>query len=248
MSHPPPPGYPRAAIDDCWNRIGVRGDSSCPELKRHVHCRNCSVHSAAAAALLDTDPPSGYLDGWTHQVARKMDSTELDTRSILVFRVAAEWLALPTSLLQEIASLRPIHSIPHRRDGLLLGLANIRGELLICISLRHLLGMENVAGHAAEHATGQATGQPTERAPQKDRAAPASARLLVIEREGSRAVCPVDEVYGIHRHHPRDLAPAPATLGKASATYTQAVLTWQDKPVGLLDDQLLFHTVNRSLG
>ena len=38
-----------AAIDDCWNRIGVRGDGSCPELKQYVHCRNCPVYSAGAA-------------------------------------------------------------------------------------------------------------------------------------------------------------------------------------------------------
>ncbi len=41
---------PEIAIDDCWNRIGVRGDGSCPELKRHIHCRNCPVYSAAAAS------------------------------------------------------------------------------------------------------------------------------------------------------------------------------------------------------
>ena len=38
-----------ASINDCWNRIGVRGDASCPELEQHVHCRNCPVYSAAAA-------------------------------------------------------------------------------------------------------------------------------------------------------------------------------------------------------
>ena len=229
MSLPPPPGFPRAAIDDCWNRIGVPGDSSCPELKQHVHCRNCPVHSATAAALLDTDAPSGYLDGWTRQVAQKKDLTELDTRSIVVFRIADEWLALSTSILQEIAGLRPIHSIPHRRGGAVLGLANVRGEMLICISLPHVLGVERTA----------------RRAPEKNHAV--NRRLLVIDQEGSRAVCPVDEVYGIVRYHPRDLAPVPATLAKATATCTQAVLTWQDKPVGLLDDQLLLHMVNRSL-
>ena len=36
------------AIDDCWNRIGVHGDKSCPLLSEHIHCRNCAVYSAAA--------------------------------------------------------------------------------------------------------------------------------------------------------------------------------------------------------
>ena len=41
------------AVDDCWNRIGVFGDKSCPRLERHIHCRNCEVYGAAAIALLD---------------------------------------------------------------------------------------------------------------------------------------------------------------------------------------------------
>ena len=40
-------------IDDCWNRIGVRGDHSCERLVRHIHCRNCEVYERSAAELLD---------------------------------------------------------------------------------------------------------------------------------------------------------------------------------------------------
>ena len=32
-------------IDDCWNRIGVHGNKSCPLLAEHVHCRNCAVYA-----------------------------------------------------------------------------------------------------------------------------------------------------------------------------------------------------------
>ena len=36
---------------------------------------------------------------------------------------------------------RLIHSLPHRRQGIVLGLVNVRGELLICVSLARLLGI-----------------------------------------------------------------------------------------------------------
>jgi len=49
-----------AAIDDCWNEIGVRGDRSCPRLKEHGHCRNCPVFSSAAAVRLDAQLPTDY--------------------------------------------------------------------------------------------------------------------------------------------------------------------------------------------
>jgi chemotaxis-related protein WspD len=129
-------------INDCWNKIGVRGDSSCPELKKYVHCRNCPVHSAAAVNLLDTDLPADYLTRWTSHVAQVKTLTEIDTHSVVIFRIADEWLALPTILFKEIAGIGAIHSVPHRQNGVMLGLTNIRGELLVCVSLQELLGLQ----------------------------------------------------------------------------------------------------------
>jgi len=215
-------------VSDCWNGIGVRGDSSCPDLKQYIHCRNCPVYSAAAVDLLDIDLPADYLTHWTHQAANQDGLAKFGTHSVLVFRIGVEWLALPIAVLKEIVSLRTIHSIPHRRDGVLLGLANIRGELLICFSLGEVLGL----------------GSPADLGREKHRV---SERLLVIQRDGDRAVCPVDEVFGISRFHPRDLMPVPATIAKAAASYTRSVLPWQEKSVGVLDDELLFHTINRNL-
>jgi len=60
-------------INDCWKKIGVWGDSTCPELKEHGHCRNCPVYSSAAAQLLNGTPPSRYLEEWTSLVARKRE-------------------------------------------------------------------------------------------------------------------------------------------------------------------------------
>jgi chemotaxis-related protein WspD len=219
---------PRAAVTDCWNTIGVRGDSSCPKLAEHVHCRNCPVYSAAAVELLDAELPAGYLDHWADRVAQKGESAELDTHSVVVFRIGTERLAMPTSVLKEIVTPRTIHSIPHRRNGVVQGLANIRGELLVCFSLRHLLGLEQAA-------------MPTTA---KQRFA--AGQLLVIQNDSSRAVCPVDEVLGLARFHPRELLPVPATVAHAAATYTRSMLAWQGRSVGLLDEQLLLHTVNRS--
>jgi chemotaxis-related protein WspD len=174
------------------------------------------------------DLPADYLTHWAHQATQENGLAKFDTHSVLVFRIGAEWLALPIAVLKEIVSLRAIHSIPHRRDGVLLGLANIRGELLTCFSLSQVLGLEQDADLRRE----------------KHRV---SERLLVIQRDGGRAVCPVDEVFGIVRFHAPDLTPVPATIAKATNSYTRSVLPWQEKSVGLLDDQLLFHTIDRNL-
>ena len=216
-----------AVIKDCWNTIGVRGDASCKELVQHIHCRNCPVYSSAAAHLLDREPTADYVAHWTEQARRAKGLAEQDAISVLIFRIRSERLALPTKALTEIASLRPIHSIPHRRNGVVLGVANIRGELLVCLSLQEMLSVQTPA--VAEK--GQS----------------AAGRFLVIQRDRTRAVCPVDEVHGIERVLERDLGPTPATVRGSAATYTRALLTWKTHTVGLLDEQVLFQAVNRSV-
>lgn len=216
-------------IHDCWNRIGVRGDGSCPELIRYVHCRNCPIYAAAAVALLDRDLPPNYLTDWTSHFAQEQRIEQLDTHSVVMFRIGAEWLALPTPIFKEVAELRAIHPLPHRRGGVVQGLANVRGELLVCVSLGYVLGLEN----AAESRRGARR--------------TVHRRLLVVNSEGQRMVFPVDEMHGIHRFHTRELKEVPATVARATATYSKAMLSWQENTVCLLDDQLLFYTVNRSL-
>lgn len=230
---------PSIAIDDCWNRIGVAGDASCPELKQHIHCRNCPVYSAAAATLLQRDLPPGHLAAWSRHFAQKKQIEEFDTQSVVIFRISAEWIALPTSVFQEVGELRPIHSLPHRRVETVLGLANVRGELLICVSLGKLLGLEE------------------DTAQERKNLGSAYRRLVVIQhkdwehtgrdRESLRVAFPADEVHGVHRHHPQELREVPATLAKAAATYTKAMLPWRGMTVGCLDDELIFHTLSRSI-
>jgi chemotaxis-related protein WspD len=219
-----------AAAGGCWNEIGVRGDSSCPLLQRHVHCRNCSVHAEAAVRLLDNEPPDEDLRDATRSVARAERLPERSTESIVIFRVSREWLALPTAAFQEIASVRAIHSVPHRRNGVVLGLANLRGELLVCTSLHHVLGIAPIAVNEREI---------EQRGPH--------ARFIVIARDEHRVACPVDEVYGVERLHLNHLETVPDTVARAAASYTTAVLAWRNESLNLLDADRLFHTFDRSM-
>lgn len=208
-------------IFDCWNRIGVRGDKSCPELVRHSHCRNCPTYSAAAATLLDRDlvgPPAAVATG---QFAAVTPGEEGGTESAVIFRVGTEWFALSTLLLDEIVGLRPIHSIPHRRNPALLGLANVRGELVACISIARLL-----IGEAAPSPQG---------------------RLIVVRHASGRLAFPVDEVQHTHRYRLDEMKPVPATVAKSASSFTKGLLSWRDRSVGCLDERLLLDALNRSL-
>jgi len=232
-------------IDDCWNRIGVRGDMSCPKLERHVHCRNCPVHDEAAARVLDRVEARTSIEQ-TH--AASSDSTrdgdETGTLSCLVFRIGGEWLGLPTTCCAQVAQLRPVHSLPHRRNRAVSGVVNVRGRLLVCVSLARLFGIEEtavktVSGHQAVDAR-------------------ELGRLLVIERarspdhhgngehEGPIAF-PVDAVDGVHRFTRAQLQPVPATLVQRLSSHAHAVAAFKDATVGLLDADRLIDSLNRSL-
>src|SRR5207245_3873954 len=100
------------SIDDCWNRIGVRGNKSCVELERHIHCRNCPTYASAASGLLDRGLPADHLAEWTAHFARPKAAENTSVFSVVIFRVGNEWLALPTTIFHEIAALRPIYSLP----------------------------------------------------------------------------------------------------------------------------------------
>lgn len=217
-------------IHDCWNRMGVRGDQSCPELAVHVHCRNCPVHAEAALALLDRALPSDHAARWTELVARETTLRNPHSRSLVLFEIGNERLALPTMIFDEIADLRPIHSLPHRRDDLVLGVCNIRGELQICLSLHRLLGIEAVA---------ISTRQRLRRG--------AIARLLVLQYGDHKAVVPCDGVLGIERIPEDALMPVPATVSRAVASHSRALFVCQERSCGLLDEARLFQSISRSL-
>jgi len=213
-------------VDDCWNRIGVRGDGSCEQLPQHVHCRNCPVYANAAGRLLDAPLPPDYRAHWTRHLALTKSSDDAaDTQSLMVFRLRNEWLALPTSMLDEIAGMRVIHSLPHRRGGAVLGVVNVRGELRSCVSLARLLGLHDAV----------------------DAADARLERLLVLRHDEHCVAMPVDEVHGVQRYHPRQLQEKPATLALAKASHIKALLPWQQRSIGLLDAHPLFNAIDRSL-
>jgi chemotaxis-related protein WspD len=228
MPSPAAPVTPASAVDDCWRRIGVTGDRSCPLLATHITCRNCPVYAQAAVALLDTLAIHHGAQSATD------DDTPIDDRladlqageSCVVFRVGDEWLALPTAVLGEITAPAPVHSLPHRRHAALIGVAAVRGALLTCISLALLFGD-----------SGGQDAQDGQRA----------ARFLVLGQGRNAIALPVSEVAGVERVSHDNLLPLPATLARASARYSRALFEFNGHSVGLLDADLLRQALARSL-
>ncbi len=209
--------------DPCWNRIGIRGDRSCPELVEYTHCNNCPVFATAGRRFLDSPSPPGYLDEWTTRLAAHEDTREGDESSVLVFRIGDEWFGLPVAVLVEVTRIQVIHRIPHR-GGLLAGMVNIRGELHLCVRLDLLLGVAAT-----------------------EKSDPELRRLVVIRRDSDCWAFTADEVDQVHRLLLPDLSGSAPTLARAQTKFTRGVFPHGKRSVGLLDEPRLFQSLQEQL-
>ncbi len=194
----------------------------------------------AGRSLLEREVPLDYLNEWTAVLAAQEEPSwtsgeqatfkigrSVHTLSAIIFRLSDELFALPVRVLQEVTHPCVIHKLPHRSNELLLGLVNIRGEILLCASLGDLLGLET------------ATNPPSSRMNLE--------RMLVVGQKNGKWVFPVDEVQRISRFHLNDLKAAPVVVAKANETYTQGVIDWQNQKVNYLDAELLFDRLDRKI-
>ena len=215
------------AAESCWNSIGVWGSHSarCPQLAAMTHCRNCPVFITAGSDLLNREIPPGYMNEWTEFLAQKKEERNANNTSIIIFRIGREFLALRPAIFREIINPCPIHLIPHRSNDVLLGLANVHGELQLCFSLKALTGI-NDAEEVEEAST---------------------AKMLVIQNSGECWVFPVDQVLGVFRCNDDDAQNVPVTVSKAAGTFTKKVILCDQREVGLLDDELLIYALQRRI-
>lgn len=221
-------------IDDCWNRIGVNGDQSCPELAQVVHCRNCPVYAGAAQRNLQRPIDAAYRAEWAahfRQPARQGASSD---SAALVFRLGREWLALPAASIDAVAPLAAGHQLPHRSRPGLLGVVNVGGKLTPWMALDAVLGIDD-----AHDDTLAGSGQGERRH--------VFPRLLVLAWEGQRFAMRVADLHGIARYRHAELSAPPATVNKGLERLVLGVLALGELRVGVLDCALLGHQLGRLL-
>lgn len=210
---------------DCWNEIGVFGDSTCPELNRYHHCTSCPKYSDGARKLLDQEPPADYVSEWTAVLAREKETPAANTFALVLFRVGGHRFTLATQLFREVVEIRAIHTIPHRSNHLLLGIVNIRGTLHLCVNLKGVLNITDAASikenNTARHIY---------------------PRMVVVEKEGKSWAFEVDEIVASHRFAPEEVVPL-ADAEKAS----RGIVEWEGETFDVLDETLFLKRLELSL-
>jgi chemotaxis-related protein WspD len=209
----------------CWQKIGITGDRSCEALSRYVHCRNCPEYSSRGRTLFDREMPGDYRRELSEELAQVVSAVVEDAVSVLVFRAASEWFALPSAVFQEVAPYQKAYFVPFRSGELLAGLVNVNGELLLCVSLEAALGI-----------------------PIDEKAAPdGKPRLCVVRAGRERFAFGVDEALGVRRISAGRLQPVPATLAKSPSAQVASCFELDGRNVGLIDEKRIFNSLDRSL-
>ena len=214
-------------LDDCWNRIGVIGDRSCPKLPSAIHCKNCSVFTAASGLFFDRARAGEYESELTELVAAVPSGAGEGSLSVLTFLIGNEAFALETRAFVEVTEERKPHRVPHRTSHVFAGMVNIHGQLELCVSLVGLLETDP---------------------PAPDPNAERHARMVVMEDpRGRRWVFRADAVVGVELVQKRALGSAPSTLARKPHNFVKQVFEQSGRHVGLLDAEALFAALDRSV-
>lgn len=216
-------------LDRCWHREGVWGKGErCPRLEEVVHCHNCDVFHAASMKAYERAIPDDYRSEWTNLLAQEKEIRTLESKSVLVFRIGEEWVAVPTVLCKEVTDVLKIHRLPHNRNRMIKGVVNINGEVQICFSLGNVLGISKGGDEESEGARH-----------------PVAERSVIMEKDGKRYVFPVSEVKGIFRYAKEDLKEVPRTL--SFGNYMKGVITCGGRHAGCIDEELLIAELDRGV-
>ncbi len=226
------PSVPKDLPEQCWNAIGSWSPQpTCSLLSEVEHCRRCNVYVSQGRRLLEQAIPDSLRDDWSESISRPLEQSETLSHSAVVFRLFEEHFALSTSVFDEVTSLRPIHSIPHRNDKIVRGFAAFRGRLELCVSMENLLGL------AASEATSQASVSSL-----RD-----ERRMLVVSRNDERRfLFEAPAVLGACRY-------SPETLDRCGGDesnffpYLDGVFQHRGWTVGLINSELIFEAIERSL-
>ena len=108
-----------------------------------------------------------------------------------------------------------MHRVPHRSGRILAGLVHLQGQAQLCVSLHGLLGID----------------------------VPGPPPRLVVLRDRRRSetwAFGADEVAGIRRVPRGQWQPVPSTLANPAVGFSEAILSWNGRSVGLLDEQRVF--------
>ena len=179
---------------------------------------------ARMRALLDRPLPRDELDANTALVAARTEARSGRMRSVLVFSVGDEVLALEADATHRVVLASVIRRVPHRSNLVFAGLANVAGELTPVANIATALGVKSRAQQS---------------------------HFIVIGAVGARWAFGADRVEGVRRVDELRVVVAPTTVRNAAAGCTKSIVPIEiggtERLVAVLDAVKLSALFARSL-
>ncbi|MBX3389284.1 MAG: chemotaxis protein CheW [Phycisphaeraceae bacterium] len=171
-------------------------------------------HSDSLFRLLERPLLESDVRASTEDAASPAETGERGRIGVVLFGLGNESLALPASVVRRVTAFAQPVRIPHRSGGVLRGVCNVRGELVLCADLRRLLGM-----------------------PAREDANTEPLRTMVIGPASAAWAFEVDALHGIGRVDPSALASAPLTVEHALGAFVAGLAEVDNRPVTVLDGE-----------
>jgi chemotaxis-related protein WspD len=173
----------------------------------HEHSLTPAGHDGERAlsrmrTLLDRPLAAEEIRANTELVAAQGELTAVRMRSLLVFRVGAERLALEAESTHRVVKATPVRRVPHRTNKVFAGIANVAGELTPVALVGAALGVH--AGTAQPH-------------------------FIVIGGARARWAFGADQVEGVRRVDAARMIPAPTTVRHAADGCTAYLAPVEDE-------------------
>lgn len=164
--------------------------------------------------LLERPLEEADLEAATEEASNAAEKSERGQIGIVLFGLGSESLALPAGMVRRVTAHAPPVRIPHRSKGILRGVCNVRGELVLCADLRRMLGM-----------------------PEREATETDSLRTVVVGPASAAWAFEVDALHGIGRVSPSTLASAPLTVEHSLGAFVAGLAEVDDRPVTVLDGE-----------
>jgi len=214
-------------INDCWNNIGIWGHQTprCERLQKLIHCYNCDIYSQAGSKILNRPAQDNYLAEWKNNLRQLREENNADIKSALVFRMGDEWFALASKFIKEITHCDKHHSLPHIKNNVLRGLANVNGELILNVSLGYLFKI-NKSKISSKYT---------------------NERYIIINDDEESFAFPATEVKEIVHYSMEEIKPTPSTINKGTSCFIKGIIRHQNTDVGILDSKLVFDALHKNI-
>lgn len=182
--------------------------------------------NSKAKVLLNRLAEDQYIEEWTQLLSEeRIESDGENLQSHVLFRLGKEWLALSTLVFSEVTENKLVRRIPHREGEILKGLVNLRGQLCLCIDLSALLEIER----------------------QSDTSVRQKMQMVAISQNNHSWVFIADEILGIFTCNMDTLKNVPVTVVKSTANYLKGTVNLEGRFVSVLDEDLLFFSLERRI-